>query len=288
MLKNTKNHAQQNGINKYILAVVILSLMLPMTFMAGFVLASSVQDGFLLTSDSLSSWISALATVAIAVLTIILAKETWYLREAQSNQLEEMRRDSIRPHIDISLNHGRVGVHFMDLRIANSGKGVAKNIKFSLADEIDGISHLGMNPLVDSVFKLGAISNGISNLGTGQTYKSYVFSFIDVMKAIGHDKTFSTKFYIGLNYSDIHGYEYADIVLFDISSYSGIIELGGADPIYTMSKSLEKIQTLLKGVTKSNKIKVDVYNQLDRLLEKEEFEKMVERYRAKNEKTQDS
>ncbi|WP_139159520.1 hypothetical protein [Pseudomonas argentinensis] len=217
----------QKSLNKYILSIVILALLLPAAFMGGVILSETIKDDFLLTADSLSSWISAGATVAIAVLTFILAKETWYLRAAQTKQLSELQRDSIKPYVDFSLVHSRVDFHFIELKIANYGRGVAKNIKFKLLSDLDGIGIEDANPVVDSIFKLGAIKSGISNLGIGQVYKSFVFGFLDVIGKIGEDKVFLTRFSIEITYFDTQGYEYRNTVLIDMSSFSGIIELGG-------------------------------------------------------------
>ena len=65
----------------------------PLIFILGIVAGSQIQLSSILTADSLSSWVSALATVAIAVLTFILAKETWYLREAQIEQGNSLRKE---------------------------------------------------------------------------------------------------------------------------------------------------------------------------------------------------
>lgn len=257
---------QKEKGSKYILIIVILALLVPMAFMAGTVLTSSLQDSFLLSADSLSSWVSALATVAIAVLTFILAKETWYLREAQSAQLEQMQRDSIKPHIDFSLVHSRVDFHFMEMKIANYGSGVAKNIKFSLLHGSDEFPASVGNPIVVSIFERGAVLNGISNLGIGQVYKTFIFSFLDVINEIGEKEVFSTRFSIEIIYHDMHGFEYRDVVFVDMSSFSGVVEVGGGDPSYKISKSLEKMTAWMEGLTRSSgrRISVDAYSQTDR------------------------
>lgn len=52
----------------------------PLIFIAGLIFGTELNTAIVLTSDSLSSWVGAIATVSIAVLTFILAKETWHLR----------------------------------------------------------------------------------------------------------------------------------------------------------------------------------------------------------------
>lgn len=272
--------------SKYILTIVILVLLVPMAFMAGAVLVSSFQDSFTLTADSLSSWVSALATVAIAILTFILAKETWYLREAQSAQLEQVQRDSIRPYIDFSLVHSQVDISLIDMKIANYGRGVAKNIRFTLLDDVCGLSAVVQNPIVDSIFKMGAVSVGISNLGIGQVYKTYVFSFIEVMNEIGEEETFSTRFSLAVSYQDMYGFEYRDVVLVDLSSFSGVADVGGGDPKYKISKSLEKMASWMEGLTRGagRRLRVDSYSQEDRERERDHRQARLNEGRRKLER----
>lgn len=272
MREDTGNDMESAKLNKLILAIVILSLTLPMAFIAGVVLGGANQGGLTLTADSLSSWISALATAAIAVLTFILAKETWYLREAQSKQLAELQKDAIKPFIDFSLVHSRVSLHLIEVKIANYGRGIAKNVKFRLVKDVDGISDLGSNPIVDGIFSLGAVSKGISNLGIGQVYKSFAFGFLDILSEIGEEKTFLTRFSIEISYSDIHQHEYRNTVLIDMSSFAGIVEVGDGDPLYKISTHLEKMNNWMSNLTKSSqRISVNSYDKADRDQETEDY-----------------
>ena len=261
-------------LNKYILTIVVLVLILPMVFIGGVVLGGSVQGGIKLTADSLSSWISALATAAIAVLTFILAKETWYLREAQNRQLAELQQDAIKPFIDFSLVHCKANFHLIEVRIANYGRGIARDVKFKLVDVAGGVAEIGVNPIVDGIFSLGAVSNGISNLGIGQIYKSFAFGFLDVIGKMGEKPAFGTRFAIEVTCFDVRGHEYKNVVLLDMSSFSGTIEIGGGDPLYKISSNLEKIVNWMSSLTRgsSQRISVDSYNNADRVREKKAIE----------------
>jgi hypothetical protein len=92
-------------------------VLIPVTFMLGLVVGNSLKGSGGMAADSLSSWLSAIATVAIAVLTFVLAKETWYLREAQIQQLLELRRENIRPNIGVQLESSRAGLNFVNVKI---------------------------------------------------------------------------------------------------------------------------------------------------------------------------
>jgi hypothetical protein len=64
--------------------VTTVAVALPLMFILGWSIGNQRASATPLSPDSVSSWVSALATLAIAILTFILAKETWYLRLAQA------------------------------------------------------------------------------------------------------------------------------------------------------------------------------------------------------------
>ncbi|MCY1542518.1 hypothetical protein D9M68_782690 [compost metagenome] len=194
-----------------------------------------------------------------------------------------MQRDSIKPHIDFSLVHSRVDIHFMEMKIANYGSGVAKYIRFNFLQGAEEVPGGVGNPIVESIFERGAVSNGISNLGIGQVYKTFIFSFIDVINKIGEKEAFATRFSLEVVYHDMHGFEYRDVVLVDMSSFSGVVEVGGGDPAYKISKSLEKMTSWMEGLTKSSarRISIDAYSQVDREQERAAQLAQREEYRRK-------
>lgn len=121
---------------KSLMPLLITSMVVvgPLLFILGLVVGNQLQGSGALSADSLSSWLSAIATVAIAVLTFILAKETWYLREAQIQQLAELKRENIRPNVGVQLESSQVGMNFINVKISNLGKGIARKISFTFLD----------------------------------------------------------------------------------------------------------------------------------------------------------
>jgi hypothetical protein len=113
-----------------IVAILTLITTWPMALLIGIVIGHTINLPF--TADTLSSWVTAIATVAITVLTFVLAKETWQLRIAQNTQLRELQLEGIRPNISIAFGPSKAGIKFIDIRISNTGKGIAKNIRFKL------------------------------------------------------------------------------------------------------------------------------------------------------------
>jgi hypothetical protein len=268
---------RKNESNTLILTVIILAVVTPLAFIGGMIFGGSLQTDFILTADSLSSWVSAIATVSIAILTFILAKETWYLRAAQSEQLEQLRLDAIRPSVDFTFVTSKISMQFIELEIKNTGKGIAQNISFTFLDP-ETRETATDNAIISKIKKLGAVNTGIASLGVEQTYSSFLFSFFDVMREMGETAAFSTRFIVRISFADANGHSYENEVTIDTSEYDGVVEVGDGDPIHRISKNIEKIAQWAESLTRSasKRISVDTYNSKEREKEQMEWEKIRE------------
>ena len=114
------------------LMTVIGLVSAPLIYILGIVTGSQIQLSAILTADSLSSWVAALATVAIAVLTFILAKETWYLREAQIEQVNSLRKENIRPAVSVTLKNSDIAFNLMMVNLSNLGKRYCQKCQFQI------------------------------------------------------------------------------------------------------------------------------------------------------------
>lgn len=273
--------------NKLILAVIILAVMTPISFIGGMAFGGAIQTDFILTADSLSSWVSAIATVSIAILTFILAKETWYLRAAQNRQLEQLQRDAIRPSVDFSFVPSKVSIHFLELEIKNTGKGIAQGVHFKILPSEAGEKPFD-NEIVKKLETLGAIKHGISSLGINQRYASFLFNFLEVMQKMGREATFSTKFLVEISFADANGYNYKNIVTIDLSQYIGVIEVGGGNPSYKISKDIERLANWAEGLTRGNskRFNINSYTATDREIEKKEHEEWLQQAKEDRENPQ--
>ncbi|MEI7695747.1 MAG: hypothetical protein WCI64_08915 [Chlorobium sp.] len=222
---------QKNDRSLIPLFVTSMAVVAPLLFILGLVIGNHLQGNGQLTADSLSSWLSAIATVAIAMLTFILAKETWYLREAQIQQLEELKRENIRPNIGIQLESSPVGIHFIDVKINNFGKGIAKKIRFSFRDRDGHPVIQGQDPVVDKFLKLS----------------SFVFSFLELGKELDGN-IFKPYLNILIEYEDVESNFYSNTFEIDFSQYEGVSHLGGADAIHKISDEIKKIRENLDKV----------------------------------------
>lgn len=260
----------------------------PIIFIAGIIFGTEFSTSVALTADSLSSWVGAIATVSIAVLTFVLAKETWHLRNAQIEQLNEIRRESIRPNVVVNIQPSMVSITFWDVIIQNLGKGIAKNVQFEFKNYDGTLATEENNHLVKIFNKLSLFGNGCASLGLGQSIKSFLFGFGDLEGEVGKDNMFDQKVRVVINFQDAEGYSYSNSIDVDFSDFKGVSTLGGAtDPTYSIFKELEKIRKIFEPVFKngSKRLKVDSYNSSDRATEEKLIQEQCEEFRLHQEKT---
>lgn len=253
-------------------------LLLPLIFIGGIVLGLSFQTQLELSADSVSSWVAALATVAIALLTLVLAMETWRLRAAQTAQIEELRRDSLRPNVEFYLLPAPASFQFINVHIENNGKGAAKNIRFDFQPESSDLHEKNERQLIAQLINLNMLYNGISSLGSGKERRSFVFSFIDFADKMG-DSVFNIKVTVSISYEDIEGREYKSESVLDFSEFKGISEIGGGDPSYNMYKEIEKIRRVFESAQTtmaSKRMNVNVYSEAEREAEREALRRRFE------------
>ena len=118
--------------------ITIMFFSAPILLIIGIIIGNSQFFNINFATDSISSWVTAIATAVLACLTFVLAYETWNLRLSQIKQLEELKRENIRPNVSIQLENSLADVNFIDLKISNLGKGIARKISFKFLD-VDGI-----------------------------------------------------------------------------------------------------------------------------------------------------
>ncbi|MEQ5802548.1 hypothetical protein [Halomonas sp. H10-9-1] len=254
----------------------------PLIFMLGIVAGSQIQLANILTADSLSSWISAIATVTIAVLTFVLAKETWYLREAQIEQVNELRVQSIRPNVSVKFFSSRIAFNLMMLEISNLGKGIARNVRFKFYDKSGNEIKATENAIVDEFLKLHVMSEGLHSLGINQKFESFLFSFYEVKEKIDGDDIFSPYFKISTSYEDVEGNSYSDELVIDFKEFDDVSEIGGGDPLHKMSGDIKKLREQIEGMTRSSskRLHVNTYSSLDRRQESEERQRWLDERKA--------
>ncbi len=273
---NIKN-SNERSLMPLMLTSVAVSI--PLIFILGLVVGNQLLGNSSLTGDSISSWLSAMATVAIAILTFILAKETWSLREAQTQQLEELKRENIRPDIGIQLNPNPVGFNLFDVKITNHGKGIAKKILIKFLDRQGNEVQEGADIVVSEFRKLAMFRRGIQTMGVGQEISSFVFNFHELSEKLQGD-IFSPFINMSINFEDVTGYSYSNSFTIDFAQFQGMSEVGG-NSIYKLSNEIKKIREILERATRRNggRVGVDMFSSKDREAEAKADRQWIENQR---------
>ncbi|KOO56605.1 hypothetical protein WH43_19305 [Rheinheimera sp. KL1] len=276
---------QKNERSLIPLVSVIGLVSAPLIFILGMVAGSQIQLSSILTADSLSSWVSALATVAIAVLTFILAKETWYLREAQIEQLNSLRKENIRPSVSVTLRNSDISFNLMMINVSNLGKGIARNVNFKFIDKSGAEISEGKNVIVDHFLKLHIFSNGMHSLGINQQVDSFLFSFFELKEKFEGDDIFTPFFKIVVSFADVEGNNYSNELTIDFAELKGITEIGGGDPLHKMAGDLKKLREQFERMTKSSskRLHVNTYTSKDREAERKADEELFAEYKKQQE-----
>lgn len=271
-----------NKENGLLPIVAVFSAMAgPLLFILGLAFGSNLGEKDALIGGSISDWLTASATVAVTALTFVLAKESWQLRLLQVAQLRELQIEGIRPNISVTLEGSHVGMNFMNAKIANMGKGIARNVKFSLFDRTGNDLHQGTDAVADRLYKLAIFRKGIESIGINQVISSYVFNFHELSTEL-NGKIFEPYICIKVSFQDIEGNAYINEFTIDFSEFEGITEIEGS-PIYKLSTEVKKIrEQLQKSLKTSNdRLNINVYTEDERIREREELLQWVKEKKAR-------
>lgn len=266
--------------------LVVIGLMtVAVALVLGVVIGTLLPKTAAAAPDSLSGWITTVATVVICVLTIVLAVETWRLRTAQAQQIREFMLDSIRPNVSVELSGSHAGMSFMNVRVHNSGKGIARKIRFEFLDRNDQAASVEDEPIIKVFHKLTMFRVGIQSLGINQELKSFMFSFYELQKKLNAD-IFSPYVNIRIRFEDTEGNEYVNAFVIDFSQYQGFSEIGG-NPLSKLADEVEKIRKeMAKMVSGNSRLGVDVYSSEDRAAESTELRVIWAREREERQATE--
>ena len=249
-------------------AAVCGLVLIPTALVLGVIVGALVPASASAAPDSLSGWVTTFATVVICILTIVLAIETWRLRAAQAEQIRELRLDGIRPNVSIELNGSHVGMNFMNVLVANSGKGIARKIRFEFLDRNEQPVTAEGEPIVKVFHKLTMFRLGLQSLGINQELKSFLFSFLDLSSEIGAG-AFTPYVNIRILFEDTEGNEYMNAFVIDFAQYEGFSEIGGD----SLSKITDEVKAIREQLGKFgsgfNKMAVNVFDSDDRDAERE-------------------
>ena len=184
------------------------------------------------------------------------------LTQIQNRQIEQIRRDSIKPSVSIQLLPGRNEINMFEIQVKNHGVGTAQNISFTISNA-NSEAEDAFNFISTKLNELMFIGEGIMSLSSGDVRESFLLSGYDFFKKF--DNSFSCKVRVTIRYEDMESRKYKNTQYFNFKEFEGISNIGGHNQLYELSKHLKKIEA---GITKvaSGQIdfKVNSYSQEDR------------------------
>lgn len=169
-------------------------------------------DMIKITEDSAAT-MASLSTVAIALLTFVIASETITSRFTKNYQIEAMRKEEIRPFIEMFIEQSKSDFQVFNVRVENVGKGIAQNISFVLTEK----EELSKNQsyLLKELEKLDFFKNGIKILGNGKARSSFLFNAYELYKDCG-EKAFEACLSFKVVSHDHEGFQYATPSIIDL------------------------------------------------------------------------
>jgi hypothetical protein len=226
--------------------------------------------GFLNSNNGLFSLIFSffvmLSTIIYAILTIILVKET-----------RKMRKSQTEPKIQIVLETIESSVNTLKLNIKNIGQGPAFNVVFN--STVIGSEKIGEN-ILNKFSSIKAFSSGLNYLGPSNSFNTGYYNVLSINKE-DMEKLFEVKISIEVKYNSITKTKYKDIILIDFSELIGTYQLGKPN-LLSIAQSLEKIEKNIYNVTSGfRKMKIDLYDSVDRQNEEKEINERYEQFNMK-------
>lgn len=220
---------------------------------------------------------SAFATVAIAILTIILAIETVRLRLIQAKQIKHLNKEAIKPKIELFLETNKYAINFLEIHIVNNGNGTANNIKFLFqAESNESVETAKL--IISKIERINFFKTGLRYLGAGQSKKSFLISATE-REFGGDEKFFKSIINAQITCEDDLGKEYTYKYTFNMSEFQGMRSIG-TEPTKEMADSLKKICDSLASVVNissgKKRIQADIFDDSSREREEQELREWME------------
>lgn len=201
-----------------------------------------------------STAVTAIATIALFVVTAVLAKETRRLANLSS-----------QPQVVATIQRNRWGFGFADLHVANTGNAAAFDIQVSFDPplEIDPVGDDATPPL-----------QSVSVLKPGQAVDSYLVEFQRII-----DQTYA----VTISWKNNPKATRRETLVYTlrIADIKGSSQLGASDPAVQIADDIRKMrEDLHKLTTGWSKPKVDVFTSADRQAERDKRQREMEERRA--------
>ena len=225
---------------------------------------------------------NAYATIAIAILTIILAIETVRLRLIQAKQIRSLSEEAIKPKIELFLETNKYAINFLEIHLVNNGNGTANNINFFFEEE-DNEAIVTSKLIISKIERINFFKIGLRYLGAGQSKKSFLMSATE-RELGGDDNFFKSIINAIITCEDDLGKEYTYKYTINMSEFQGIRSIG-TEPTKEMADSLKKICESFKSIVSissgKKRIQADIFDDPSREREEQKLREWMEEQKKK-------
>lgn len=191
-----------------------------------------------------------ISTVIYSVLTGKLVSETKRMRQVQTE-----------PKIEVTIKSFDFAIHIVRLHVRNIGLGPAINVRFDPKVLSGGQA---AKDLLNEFTQSNFFKIGLNYFGPGQERYSHYTQMTQ-----GHHGKIESVLAIEISYESTTGVKYKEQATIDMSELKGEYQLGTPN-LYSIAKSLEKIQNDISHITSGyKKSSAQIYTAEDRQKEEE-------------------
>lgn len=228
---------------------------------------SEILDFLNKNSGALTVLFSAVVTISTVIYSVLTGKLV--------SETKRMRQVQTEPKIEVTIKSFDFAIHIVRLHIRNIGLGPAINLKFDLKVLSGGQA---AQDLLDEFTQSNFFKIGLNYFGPGQERYSHYTQMTQ-----GHDGKIESVLAIEISYESTTGVKYKEQAMIDMSELKGEYQLGTPN-LYSIAKSLEKVQKDISHITSGQKkIGAQIYTAEDRQKEQEERRAFIEEATRGNE-----
>lgn len=199
-----------------------------------------------------------ISTVVYSILTGKLVSETTKMRQVQTE-----------PKIEVTIKSFDFAINIVRLHIRNIGLGPAINVTFNL--KIISGGQIAQT-LIDEFTKANFLKIGLKYFGPGQERYSHYTQLTQQ-----YNEKIESILVIEISYQSANGVKYIEQSIIDMSELKGAYQLGTPN-LYSMAKSLEKIQKDISHIVSGHKkISTQIYTAKDRQKEDKEIRALIQK-----------
>lgn len=188
--------------------------------------------------DDLRNLLSGIGTNWSAIVTLIFSGVVTWAAVINTRINARLADAELHPSISVFLELDHESRWFFDLVVRNSGRGIARNVRFQINPDIP----VEINNPESRLTRIAFIRDGLGHLGSGQEMRSALNSFpamaktpIEIIVSYELDSVSSRQQRIESRF------------VLDVREYEGIANLG-QEPIAEIAKSMKQIADDIRNI----------------------------------------